>query len=343
MLKNKFTFLIIILIVSFVFQSNSCNKNDSSNPVNPEGTKLTYIGGYKTNGDSRGIALNKINNIPYGYIADGSNGLQILNLTNIYSPTLEGAYNTVGFSYEVVVAPVNNVNYAFVSDGAGGLVIININNPSTPSLDTILHFTDEEIVTAAVSGNYLFAGGFSGKVYIFDLSGLPSNVNYLATYTTTDNINHIEISNGTAFIVKLNLGLEIINITNPFLPTFMSTIDTPGDSYDVKIGSHYAFIADGDAGLTIIDITYLNNPVYITTKQTNGKNMGVCFANIVTQPQIYTAEYSYGVEAFDISGITNLRALEYYSTGNYAYDIVYYAGMIYVAAGPQGIEILKYE
>jgi hypothetical protein len=303
---------------------------------------MNYIGGYNTNGDSRGITLNKINNVIYGYLADGSNGLQILNLTNIYSPVLSANYNTNGFSYEVITSAVNNIYFAFVSDGAGGLVIVNINNPSSPALDTILQFANEEIVTAAVSGNYLFAGSFSGKVYIFDISGLPSNVNHVATYTTTDNINHIEISNGTAFIVKVNLGLEIVNISNPLIPVYLSSIDTPGESHNVKIGSHYAYIADGDAGLTIIDITDLNNPAYITTKQTNGRNMGVCYANTVTQPNIYTAEYSYGVEAFDNTSIINLRALEYYSTGGYAYDMVYYGGMVFVAAGPQGLVILKY-
>jgi len=343
MCKSRVCYLIISTIIFLAIQSNSCNKDNTNNPVNPEGTKMTYIGAYKTNGDSRDIVVNKINNIIYGFIADGSDGLQVVNLTNVYSPTLAGQYNTSGFSYEVVTTGINNYNFAFVSDGTGGLYIFNINNPASPVKDTILQFPQEEIITAGISGNYLYAGGFSGKVYVFDISGLPSNVNYISTYVSSDNINHLEISGNYIYIAKVHLGLEIVNISNPSVPVQASEIDTPGESRSVKTGSHYAFVADGDAGLTIIDVTDENNPVYITTKSTNGKNIGVCFANISSQPQIYTAEYSYGVEAFDISGITNLKALEYYSTGNYAYNIVYYAGMIYVASGPQGLEILKYE
>ena len=42
-------------------------------------------------------------NEPYAYIADGSNGLQIIDISNTSSPTLAGTYEKEGFAMSVFV------------------------------------------------------------------------------------------------------------------------------------------------------------------------------------------------------------------------------------------------
>ncbi len=66
----------------------------------------------------------------YAYLADGSAGLRIINITNKASPSIVGTYNTPGKAYDVVV----DGNYAYVADLSGGLRIINITNKSNPAL-----------------------------------------------------------------------------------------------------------------------------------------------------------------------------------------------------------------
>ena len=48
----------------------------------------------------------------YAYVADYSNGLVIVDVSNPAAPTLKGSYNTAGNSYGVTVAG----NYAYVAD-----------------------------------------------------------------------------------------------------------------------------------------------------------------------------------------------------------------------------------
>ena len=66
----------------------------------------------------------------YAYVADDSNGLVIVDVTNPASPTLKGNYYTAGYSMGVAVAG----NYAYVADYSNGLVIVDVSNPAAPTL-----------------------------------------------------------------------------------------------------------------------------------------------------------------------------------------------------------------
>ncbi len=337
-----FLLSIFVLFLVSIFIS-SCKNNDSNNPVVPPGGLMNYVGGYNTPGDSRGIKIASLNQTPYAFIADGGYGLQIINISNPTLPVLAGSYNTVGFAYHVELSSVNGTSFAFVSDGAGGMVVINISIPSNPHISNGISFADDVIICSSVSGNYLFIAGFNDKVYIYDISNLPNSLTQIAIYNAHDRINHIEVSNGIAYLAEVNLGLEIFNVTVPSAPVFLSGIDTPGDAKSLKIGSHYAFVADGDAGLTVIDIINPSNPLFVSNNKSGGTYMGICYTNTTTQPQVYTAEYSFGVESYDVSNIPEPKATEYYDTPGYSYDLIFNAGMVYVADGQNGLMILQYK
>ena len=98
----------------------------------------------------------------YAYVADGNNGLVIVDISNPASPTLKGSYDTAGFAEDVVVAG----NYAYVADGNNGFVIIEISNPASPTLagsyDTVGYAQDVD-----VAGNYAYvADGKNGFVIL---------------------------------------------------------------------------------------------------------------------------------------------------------------------------------
>ena len=63
-------------------------------------------------------------------VADGSSGLQIVNISSPSSPALIGTYNTLGYAQDVTVSG----NYAYVADNTAGLQIIDISNPSSKAL-----------------------------------------------------------------------------------------------------------------------------------------------------------------------------------------------------------------
>src|SRR5258705_268133 len=59
-------------------------------------------------------------------IADGTSGLQIVNVSNPASPVLVGTYNTPGYAWSVVVSGTE----LLVGDQSAGLQVLNVQTPS---------------------------------------------------------------------------------------------------------------------------------------------------------------------------------------------------------------------
>ncbi len=58
----------------------------------------------------------------YAYVADGSSGLQVIDVSNPASPTLAGSYDTPDYAFGVFVAG----SYAYVADRETGLLIFDV-------------------------------------------------------------------------------------------------------------------------------------------------------------------------------------------------------------------------
>ena len=64
------------------------------------------------------------------YVADGSSGLQIVDISNPAAPFIRGAVDTPGDASDVIVAGA----LAYIADGTSGLQIIDVSNPAAPKL-----------------------------------------------------------------------------------------------------------------------------------------------------------------------------------------------------------------
>lgn len=92
---------------------------DLSNPAMPND-----LSSYNAAGDGRGVTVIGTR----AYIADGSRGLTVVDLSNP-SATL-GRLDTPGTATDIIVRG----NYAYLADGAGGVRIINVADPANPQL-----------------------------------------------------------------------------------------------------------------------------------------------------------------------------------------------------------------
>jgi hypothetical protein len=94
----------------------------------------------------------------YAFVAGGSSGLLVLDITDPSAPTLEGSFDTSGQAYGVTVAG----NYAFVADGSDGLQVIDISDPASPFL--VGNFDTEGSARAVTTsaGHTFVAGAMSG-------------------------------------------------------------------------------------------------------------------------------------------------------------------------------------
>ncbi len=331
---------LIFLPILALLLVNGCKDNSTSPSGNS--SNMSLVGQYNTPDYAYGISVMQVNALTYAFVADGTTGLLLINATNPSTPSLISSYNTSGSALDVTAAVINNTPYAFVSDGIGGLVIINVSSPAVPTLDTVLSFPNDRVLTSFVdaANKNLYIGTYNRNLYVYSLANLPGAVNRLSTYTTPlDQILGIYVTGGIAYVAENSVGIEIINVTNPSFPQFMSSYDTPGLASGIQVAGSYAYVADATS-LYVINVSNPFSPVYAGIISTAG---AAYYGVAVNYPSsVFTADYTFGVETFGIGVPSSPLQLGYYNTNGIAGNIAYYGGRIFVADGADGLIILSY-
>ncbi len=302
----------------------------------------TSHGHFDTSGDARNVAV--ISN--YAYVADGDNGLVILDISNPKTPVLVSSYDTDGIAYDVVVDATN----AYVADGANGLVIVSITNKANPSLAGWTN-TPGTASGVAVQSNYVYLADGTNSLMTFDVSNpaLPrvtADDSYYynmhdvfvqgsSIYATLfENLWRFSLANpavpvrsayagftgsnmtgihGSGSIIAAAAGANGVKIMNTNL-VVLGGYDTAGTASGVFVISNYVYVADGTNGLVVLNISNPASPVIAVRVPTTGSASGVCVKNGYT----YVAEGTSGIEIFSIlpdadgDGLDDAWELQYF-------------------------------
>jgi hypothetical protein len=274
------------------------------------------------------------------FTANGPNGLQILNYTFPATPEILANFST-GNAISVKTSRINNSSYAFVACADQGFYIVDVTNPSSPHNDTILNYSNDHALCSFIDTltKRLYVGTFNGYMYIYNIATLPSAISLLGTYQATTDVNSIFVVNNLAYIAEGSVGMEILTVVNPAFPAFVSGFPSNNLFYnDVKTYLNYAYAAAG-ASLIIFDITNSNNPQYITSYQNGNSNF---YSIAMNTSKVLNAEGRNGVEVVDFATPSTPLQIGFYKTNDFAADIFYYDGEIFVADGSDGLLLLRY-
>jgi len=312
--------------------------NSQYPPLPPDpGTGMWFVGSLNTGGDARYVKSGIINQIQYAFLADGEKGLEIINISNASSPELTYNFNTGGFVREVLVDTIGNNIYAFLSDKVKGLFILNITNPLSPNLDTNIMYSGG-VNSVELKDEYLFVALISGSVKVLDINNIQDSIFEVNTYFPKNPVEHIEISGNTAYFVERITGLEIVDISNPQLPVFLTTFKSPGNCYDIKIANDIAYIAEGEAGVSVISVANPSQPYFIRNVDLNTDVRALDYSPNF----LFAAEYDDGVEVMNLFNPTKPEWFAYYEPGGYCYSVDYFKAKVLVANGNRGLLILRY-
>jgi PGF-pre-PGF domain-containing protein len=198
----------------------------------------------------------------YAYMADVSEGLIILNVTDPSFPKIEGSIN--GSTSDVAISG----NYAYtVSDGY--LTIQNITDPRAPT--PVSKYGSYDIIEKiAISGDYAYlettvylADEYHDRLEIVDISNATAPV-YKSTYfgDDKDSMNSIAVSGNHAYIADDYGGFMKVDVTNPNSPELAHKYDSAGSVSDVAVAGDYAYLAESGNGLVIADISDQSSPTF---------------------------------------------------------------------------------
>ncbi len=132
----------------------------------------------------------------HAYLAYGSSGLEILNISNPSSPFLESTYEN---AYGVYVSG----NYAYVAGSRSGLRVINVSDPSTPTLEG-LYDTPGNAQDVHVVGDYVYVADGTTGLQVVKKNGPVTNVSIVSPTIIT-----------ATFPAGLTRGPYHVLVTNP--------------------------------------------------------------------------------------------------------------------------------
>jgi len=255
----------------------------------------------------------------YAYVADGYDGVKVIDVSDPSNPSLAGTYVSVGFNYSVHVSG----DYAYVANDLLGLLIIDVSNPSNPVFADCL-VPPEAATSAHVSGNYAYVTVITLGLWVIDVSD-PYDPVLAAWRNTPGWALGVDVSGDYAYVADYVGGLQVIDVSDPFSPDSVANCATPDVAYKVHVSGDYAYVVKEDDGLQIIDVSNPLSPTSVGNYNTPGSAWGV----FVSGDYAYVADAGEGLHIIDVSDPFNPtltatidtpgNTVAVYISGDYAY------------------------
>ena len=258
----------------------------------------------------------------YAYVADGEEGLRIINVENPAFPYSEGHFNTSGFAKAVFVSG----SYAYVADGENGLQIVNISIPSTP--DSAGWFnTPGSGEDVFVSGNFAYLADGGEGLQIIDITD-PNNPDSAARFSDGSSIKGVFVSGDYAYLSTADK-LQILDVSDPTDPGIAGFHYMPFYKGNrIYVEGNYAYIAALGDGLHIFNVSDPYNPVELDTVYNPG---GTAYGVFVYDDLAYVAFEVDGVHVIDVSNPYQIGFVDRFDTEGKSYDLFIVGKLIYVA------------
>jgi hypothetical protein len=140
----------------------------------------------------------------------------------------------------------------------------------------------------------------------------------------------VYVTGGLAYVADYDAGLQIIDVSNPAVPTLRGSYDTPGYAFGVYVTGGLAYVADGTTGgLQIIDVSNPTAPTLRGSYDTPGHAWGV----YVLGGLAYVGDHWSGLQIIDVSNPSSPQLRGSYDTPFDAKGVYVTGGLAYVANG----------
>lgn len=313
----------------------SCKDDVINPPVSQSNYSIASV--YHTYASTYAVQLASISFRTYAFIADGSSGMQIVDVTAPNLPDSVSSLNTDGTAAGITLAVINGYLFAFIVDYNGGCVIADVSNPFLPVEVADLNGLFLSAVVD-VPNEWLYLGSDNGNILLVDISNLPFSPTPRLTFGTSNTpVNSLYLAGSSLFCAAGAAGMIIYNVSSPLNPDLSSVANTTGSANDVTASTGYAYVADGFNGTVIFNVTDPAAPTLLSTIAPNSEILSIA----VNNNTLYTADNSYGSESFDIFSTSSPVKNGYIKLNSSALDIVYFGGYLYLAAAEGGLAILQ--
>ncbi len=259
-----------------------------------------YYGAIDTLGQAHGIQV--VGDI--AYVADGTEGLKIFDVSDPSAMVLLGSLDT-GLARDVLFedSPASG-KVLYVADGLSGMVVIDVNDPASPtqigSYATLGQAMGLSYHGAVGDGPYLTIAAGSEGVIVLDVS-LPSAPVFKDSHSTIGFANDVTTdivgSLDYLYVASGSGGVEMYRLLFGYAITPRMTTDTPSFAQSIEVVGDVAYVADWSSGLQIINLNAdRNDPAIVGVFNTGGLAVDVR----VSGGTAYVADEEGGVQVIDV-------------------------------------------
>ena len=244
-------------------------------------TALSYIAipGFANNVDVAGN---------YAYVAAGSTGLQIVDVSDRRNPRIVGALDTAGNANDVRVVD----NLAYVADGSTGLQIIDVTVPATP-VKLGNYNTPGDAYDVVISGNRAYVADGAAGLQIINITN-PALPTLLGTYDSPGIAKGVDVSGNIAVLADGASGVRFIDVSDPTRPLSVGNLAT-SDARDVSVEGTIAYVADYTGSLKIIDFT---NPASPSLRANTAQPLGGILTDVAK-----VGRFTFGADVYFVNGV----------------------------------------
>ncbi len=302
-------------------------------------------------GEARAIVLERSPNSPAqqtAYIATGTYGLAIVDVSNARAPTILSQIDLSGTATDVGVDP--NLGLAAVADGSGGLDIIDVSNPMIPTL----------IQSVGVDATAVQV--FEGIAYANDGKSLDAIDLATGELLQTLNIGGAAITglarDGTMlYSMDASDRLTIVDISNGFMAEKGSVV-LPQGGGRLFVANGVAYVPTNNVfsgGYLTVDVSAPSSPALIQTPQNKGIESAAIALNgsglgVGVGQDGGGSSGVVGLDVFDASDPTKTgQFLTRYTLpaqpqpgATEPFDVAIGDGIAFVADGANGLQVVNY-
>ncbi len=286
----------------------------------------------------------------YAYIAAGSAGFKIFDITTPASPNLVASIDSLAYCESVVISqPYAYIAANTTSNYQGRSFIFDISTPSAPVYkSTIMGYGGYHQYMNVRSG-YAFICDYNAGLQVVNVSVAtnPTNVTTVASGYRTGSI---VFDGNYGYVAVGDSGLYVYNVSNPATPTFVGKLVTTGRAAFLSYGAvtiggtptGHIFVANRApmSGLSGINVSTPASPTLSAFISANQAATGIAYSPFYLDGKVFVAYGTAGLRIIDVSNPANAQLLSTTSLGGDARGVVASGNYAYVAGGTLGLHVV---
>ncbi len=264
---------------------------------------------------------------PLAFLADSTQGLRVLDVTDASNPATIGQLDTPDFALDIVTRD----NLAFLATAFSGLWIVDISDPTNPfmtgSLDVFGYAR-----RVVLAGDHAYVTDLFDGVRVVDISD-PANPQQAAVVFSGIFTNDVFAQGDLLFICN-DAGLDIFDISTPASPVALGTFAISG-AQSVAVDGDFAYVTDFDS-LRVINVADPEAPTLMGVYEPGG-----FFATelMVQDDLAFVVDAGEGLRIIDVSNPSNPTEVQFINTPGDAFNLSLDGERIYVCDGHTGLRI----